>query len=46
MLVGTYLRVGLLGEHTWRTFKCRQDFVAAEKLQTEDDISASIVLPA
>ncbi len=45
-LVGTYLRVGLIGEHTWRTFKCRQDFLAAEKLQTEDDISASIVVPA
>lgn len=45
-LVGTYLRVGLLGENTWRTFKCRQDFVSAEKIQTEDDISASSVVPA
>ena len=45
-LVGTYLRVGLLGENTWRTFKCRQDFLSAEKLQTEDDISASTVVPA
>ncbi len=44
-LVGTYLRVGLRGEHTWRTFKCRQDFVAAEKIQTEDDISASTIVP-
>ena len=44
-LVGTYLRVGLLGENTWRTFKCRQDFLSAEKLQTEDDISASTVVP-
>ncbi len=44
-LVGTYLRVGLLGENTWRTFKCRQDFLAAEKIQTEDDISASTVVP-
>ena len=45
-LVGTYLRVGLLGENTWRTFKCRQDFLSAEKLQTEDDITASTVVPA
>ncbi len=45
-LVGEYLRVGLLGRNAWRTFKCRQDFVPAEKIQTEDDISASTVVPA
>ena len=45
-LVGTYLRVGLLGENTWRTYKLRQDFAPAQKVQTEDDISASVVLPA
>ena len=45
-LVGTYLRVGLIGENTWRTFKCRQDFVSAEKIQTEDDISVSAVVPS
>lgn len=44
-LVGTYLRVGLLGENTWRTYKLRQDFAPAQKVQTEDDISVSIVLP-
>lgn len=44
-IVGTYLRVGLFGEHGWRTFKVRQDFAAAAKVQTEDDISASIVVP-
>ena len=44
-LVGGYLRVGLLGEHGWRTFKMRQDFHPAAKIQTEDDISASIVVP-
>lgn len=44
-LVGTYLRVGLLDENTWRTFKVRQDFYAADKIQTEDDISGSIVVP-
>ena len=45
-LVGTYLRVGLAASGAWRTFKLRQDFAAAEKIQTEDDISASVVLPA
>lgn len=44
-IVGTYLRVGLSGEHGWRTFKVRQDFAAAAKVQNEDDISASVVVP-
>jgi hypothetical protein len=45
-LVGTYLRVGLLNSGAWRTFKVRQDFAPAAKIQTEDDISASVVVPA
>ena len=44
-LVGTYLRVGLLAENVWRTYKLRQDFAPAQKLQTEDDISVSVVVP-
>jgi hypothetical protein len=49
-LVGTYLRVGLMpsqaGSPTaWRTYKIRQDFAAATKIQMEDDISASVVVP-
>lgn len=44
-LVATYLRVGLLGPSMWRTYKVRQDFIAAQKIQTEDDISASTVVP-
>jgi hypothetical protein len=44
-LVGTYLRVGLTSDNSWRTYKLRQDFAAAMKVQTEDDISAAIVLP-
>jgi hypothetical protein len=44
-LVGTYLRVGLY-ENRWRTFKVRQDFIAAAKVQREDDISCSVVVPA
>ncbi len=45
-IVGTYLRVGLFGDHGWRMFKVRQDFAAAAKVQTEDDISASVVVPS
>ncbi|MCA8991981.1 MAG: hypothetical protein KDA88_08380 [Planctomycetaceae bacterium] len=45
-LVGTYLRVGFTGRNTWRLFKVRQDFIAAFKVQTEDDISVSTVAPA
>ena len=44
-LVGTYLRVGL-DQSYWRTFKLRQDFIAAAKVQREDDISCSVVAPA
>ena len=44
-LVGTYLRVGLTGS-AWRIFKVRQDFMAAAKVQMEDDISATTVVPA
>ena len=45
-LVGTYLRVGLIEPQAWRTFKVRMDFIASEKLQAEDDITASVVVPA
>ncbi|MBF0266780.1 MAG: hypothetical protein HQL46_16070, partial [Gammaproteobacteria bacterium] len=45
-LQASYLRVGSRSDGTWRLFKLRQDFVAAAKLQTEDDISASTVVPS
>ena len=44
-LVTSYLRVGLRSDGTWRIYKLRQDFVAATKVQTEDDITASTVVP-
>lgn len=44
-LVGMYLRVGLDSERRWQTYKLRQDFAAANKVQLEDDISASVVVP-
>eukprot|EP00804_Cyclotella_cryptica_P002068 CCRYP_017838-RA/>CCRYP_017838-RA protein AED:0.04 eAED:0.03 QI:178/0.83/0.85/1/1/1/7/134/1185 len=46
-LAGSYLRVG--HDHTnggWRTYKLRQDFISADKVQMEDDITASVVVPS
>lgn len=40
-----YLRVGYNPNGGWRTFSLRKDFNPATKIQTEDDISASIVVP-
>jgi hypothetical protein len=45
-LVGNYLRVGYDPDGSWRIFKLRPDFHPAEKVQMEDDITASVVLPA
>lgn len=44
-LVTQYLRVGFTEDGNWRTFSLRNDFRPAQKLQTEDDISVSIVVP-
>lgn len=45
-LVTTYLRVGYDADGSWRTFGMRKDFHPAMKLQMEDDITASVVVPA
>jgi phosphoenolpyruvate carboxykinase (diphosphate) len=45
-LVTTYLRVGFDSDGLWRTFGLRKDFNPALKLQAEDDITASVVVPA
>jgi hypothetical protein len=45
-IIASYLRVGFDRDSKWRTFKLRQDFIATEKVQMEDDISASVVVPA
>jgi len=45
-LMASYLRVGFADDGSWRLFKLRQDFIASDKIQMEDDISASIVIPA
>jgi phosphoenolpyruvate carboxykinase (diphosphate) len=45
-LVANYLRVGFDADGSWRTFGLRKDFFPAAKLQQEDDITASVLIPA
>jgi hypothetical protein len=45
-LISQYLRVGFEEDGSWRIFSLRKDFSAAVKIQTEDDISASVMVPA
>lgn len=45
MVITRYLRVGYESDGVWRTFSLRKDFLPAAKLQREDDISVSVVLP-
>ncbi|MDQ6965679.1 MAG: hypothetical protein Q9M23_02005, partial [Mariprofundaceae bacterium] len=44
-LMASYLRIGFGTDGSWRLFKLRQDYIAADKLQMEDDITASTVIP-
>ena len=45
-LVANYLRVGFDPDNgSWRLYKTRTDFHPADKVQVEDDITASAVLP-
>jgi hypothetical protein len=44
-LLGNYLRMGYDPDGSWRIFKLRPDFNPADKVQFEDDITASVVLP-
>ncbi len=45
-LASNYLRVGRDEDQSWRIFQLRRDFAAAQKVQFEDDITASIILDA
>jgi hypothetical protein len=45
VLVTTRLRVGFDKDGAWRTFGLRKDFHPAEKVQLEDDITASTLVP-
>jgi len=44
-LVSNFLRVGFDTQDSWRTFGLRKDFFPAAKIQMEDDITASTVVP-
>jgi hypothetical protein len=41
-----HLRVGYQTDGAWRTFGLRKDFQPAAKIQFEDDITASVVVPS
>lgn len=41
----SFLRVGFADDGSWRTFGLRKDFYPALKIQMEDDITASVVVP-
>jgi len=45
VLVTTRLRVGFEPDGLWRTFGLRKDFHPGAKVQEEDDISASVLVP-
>jgi hypothetical protein len=45
-LVANFLRVGYDADGSWRVFGLRKDFFPAAKVQMEDDITASVVVPA
>lgn len=44
-LIANYLRVGREKDGSWRIFRVRTDFSAADKIQFADDITASVTVP-
>ncbi len=44
-LAASYLRVGYDPDGAWRVFGLREDYHPASKVQMEDDITASVVVP-
>jgi hypothetical protein len=45
LVIVNMLRMGFTGDGSWRLFSLRPDFSPAVKVQSEDDITASVVLP-
>ncbi len=45
-IVASYVRIGFSPEGKWYLHKLRSDFVPSEKISLEDDITASVTLPA
>lgn len=44
-VIASYLRLGFEANGSWRVFGLRKDFWPAAKIQMEDDITASVVVP-
>ncbi len=44
-IVTSYLRIGFAPDQSWYVHSLRPDFIAAAKVQMEDDISATITVP-
>ena len=45
-ITASYVRIGFNPEGRWYLHKLRSDFIPSLKIQTEDDISATITVPA
>lgn len=45
-IIASYVRMGFTPDGQWFLHKLRSDFIPSRKIQTEDDITASITLPA
>ncbi len=45
-IIASYVRIGFSPEGKWYLHKLRSDFIPSQKIQMEDDISATITLPA
>ncbi len=45
-ITASYVRIGFNEEGRWYLHKLRSDFIPSVKIQTEDDISATITIPA
>ncbi len=45
-LTASYLRIGYDADGAWRVFGLREDYHPAYKIQMEDDITASVIVPA
>ncbi len=45
-IAASYVRIGFSPEGKWYLHKLRSDFIPSRKIQMEDDITASITLPA
>ena len=45
-VISRFLRMGIGESGQWNTFRVRQDFMPSQKIQTEDDITVSVVWPS